>query len=181
MTKPIILLIVFTILFSASDVFSHGKVTLETDPCVRHANGTMVHLSTYQPQHDPDAEYCTEIPQTGNTFWAVDLVDEALRNTPVEIQILKGTGEKSVTVTSFYSTNHSDGVIKGEFNLDEGSYTMRITGEGVPPLYYEYPLRIQLINYIDTFRAVVFPYLLMAMFLTWFSNKIFQGKWFRIR
>ncbi len=172
-------IIIISSFFSISSAFAHGKVTLETDACVRHANGTMVHLSTYQPQYDPDAEYCTEIPQTGDTFWVVDLVDETLRTMPVAIQIIKGSGENSETVTSIYSTNHSDGVIKGEFNLDVGSYTMRITGEGVPPLYYEYPLRIQMINYAESFRKI-FPYLILVAFLTWLSSKIVNGKRIRI-
>lgn len=171
---------IFCSIFFINPVFSHGKVSLETDACVRHANGTMVHLSTYQPQYDPDAEYCTEIPNTGDTLFVVDLVDETLRSMPVAVQILKGKGEFSETVSSYYSTNHSDGVIKGAFNLDEGAYIMRITGEGIPPLYYEYPLRIQMFSYFDSFRKFL-PYFILVVFLTWASSKIINNKQLRIR
>ncbi len=43
-------------------VAAHGRVSLEADACVRNISGSMVHLSTYQPQYDPEAEYCTESP-----------------------------------------------------------------------------------------------------------------------
>jgi hypothetical protein len=177
MYKPKLWALIFTIIFlcSINLVFAHGKVSLESDACVRNANGTMVHLSTYQPQFDPEAEYCTEIPQTGDTFWVVDLIDETLRNMPVAIQIIKGNGENSEIISKFYSTNHLDGVLKGNFNLDEGAYTMRIIGEGVPPLHYEYPLRIQMINYAESFR-IFLPYFLMFVFLAWTSNKVLNRK-----
>jgi hypothetical protein len=38
---------------------------------------------------------------------------------------------------------HPDGVIGGKTNLDQGNYTVFITGESVPPVHYQYPLRVQ--------------------------------------
>ena len=170
------LVVTLSIVFYTGMVSAHGKVSLESDVCVRNMAGSMVHLSTYQPQHDPEAEYCTEIPQVGETFWVVDLVDEALRNMPIAVQIVRGSGENiSETVTSLYSTNHSDGVIKGEFNLDEGDYTMLITGEGVPPLRYEYPLRIQMVNYADVMRTAV-PYMIVILLLALFTNQFMKWR-----
>lgn len=180
MIKPILqiwilAIILFTVLYAGS-VVAHGKVSLETDSCVRNMAGSMVHLSTYQPQYDPEAEYCTEIPKEGETYWVVDLVDQALRNMPIVIQIVRGSGENlSETVASMYSTNHSDGVIKGEFNLDEGAYTLFITGEGVPPLRYEYPLRIQMINYADAFRAGI-PYMITLLLFALFTNQFLKWR-----
>ncbi len=91
--------------------------------------------------YDPDAEYCTEIPQARELFWVVDLVDDELRNMPIAIQLLRGNvNDKSKTLISFNSKNHPDGVIKGEFNLKEGDYRMRIIGEGVPLYTMNIPL-----------------------------------------
>ncbi len=155
---------------------AHGKVSLEADVCVRNISGSMVHLSTYQPQYDPEAEYCTEIPKEGETLWVLDLVDQALRDMPVIIKIVRGSGKAlSETVTSLYSTNHSDGVIKGEFNLDEGQYTLFVTGEGVPPLHYEYPLRVQMTNYKDTFFTAV-PYIITILLLALFTDKLLKRR-----
>ena len=111
--------IFFATLYSGFAI-AHGKVNLEADACVRNMSGSMIHLSTYQPQYDPEAEYCTEIPKEGETYWVLDLVDQALRDMPIGIKIVRGSGKAlSETVATIYSTNHSDGVIKGHFNLDE--------------------------------------------------------------
>lgn len=155
---------------------AHGKVALEADVCVRNVSGSMVHLSTYQPQYDPEAEYCTEIPKEGETLWVLDLVDQALRDMPIGIRIVRGSGQAlSDTVTTLYSTNHSDGVIKGEFNLDEGQYTLFVTGEGVPPLHYEYPLRIQMTNYKDAFFNAV-PYIIAFLLIALLTDKFLKRR-----
>ncbi|MBL8496853.1 hypothetical protein ABF87_06540 [Nitrosomonas sp. JL21] len=157
-------------------VAAHGKVTLEADVCVRNISGSMVHLSTYQPQYDPEAEYCTEIPKEGETVWVLDLVDQALRDMPIGIKIVRGSGQAlSDTVASLYSTNHADGIIKGEFNLDEGQYTLFVTGEGVPPLQYEYPIRIQMTNYTEmVFKAI--PYLITFLLLALITDKFLKRR-----
>ena len=51
-------IILFT-LYSGLTI-AHGKVNLDADICVRNISGSMVHLSTYQPQYDPAAEYSTK-------------------------------------------------------------------------------------------------------------------------
>ena len=166
-------IILFT-LYSGLTI-AHGKVNLDADICVRNISGSMVHLSTYQPQYDPAAEYCTEIPKEGETLWVLDLVDQALRDMPVAIKSVKGSGALSDTVTSLYSTNHGDGIIKGAFNLDEGQYTLFVTGEGVPPLHYEYPLRIQMTNYKDLFFSYA-PYMIMFLLLALMTDKILKRR-----
>lgn len=49
--------------------------------------------SAYQPQHEPSNQYCTEILKEGNTLLVIDLVDQALRNIPVGIRVVRGTSE----------------------------------------------------------------------------------------
>jgi len=174
----IITLIFFTAVY-AGVVAAHGKVALEDDECVRNMAGSMVHLSTYQPQFDPEAEYCAEIPQEGETLWVLDLIDQALRDMPIGIQIVRGSGKAlGETVASLYSTDHPDGVIKGEFSLDRGQYTVFITGEGIPTLHYEYPLRVQMMNYTDAFRAAVGP-LIALLLLALFTKQYL--KWRRLK
>ncbi|MBX3616229.1 MAG: hypothetical protein KF839_03595 [Nitrosomonas sp.] len=158
---------------------AHGKVSLETDSCIRNISGSMIHLSTYQPQHDPEAEYCTEIPQEGETLWVLDLVDQALRDMPIGIKIVRGSGKAlSETVASIYSTNHSDGVIKGHFNLSEGQYTLFVTGEGIPPLHYEYPLRIQMTNYTESFIRIA-PYIITFLLIAFITDKLLKRRQLR--
>lgn len=180
-TKLIRISTISLILFAALLLYTglvsaHGKVSLENDSCVRGAEGSMVHLSAYQPQYDPEAEYCTEIPNEGKTFWVIDLIDQALRDMPIAVRIVKGTGEKlSETVANFHSTYHPEGVIKGESNLDGGKYTVFVTGEGVPPVQYEYPLRVQMINYADTLRAAIVPMIVLFL-LALITNKYLKSR-----
>ena len=156
---------------------AHGKVTMEEDTCMRRlGDNSMVHLSAYQPQYEPGDQYCTEIPKEGETFLVVDLVDQALRDIPVGMRIVRGTNEaEDETVTYVRPSYHPDGVIKGETSLDKGTYTVFITGEAVPPVRYEYPLRVEMINYAKTFRAAVGP-LIVALLLTLLGYKIIQSK-----
>ena len=155
---------------------AHGNVPLEEDSCVRRIGESMVHLSAYQPQYEPSAQYCTEIPKGGDTYLVVDLVDQALREMPIGMRVIKGTSEtEDETVTYLRPSYHPDGVIKGETSLDQGLYTIIITAEGQPPLRYQYPLRVQMINYTNIFRAAVGP-LIGLLLLTLLAYKLMKSK-----
>ncbi|MDQ2653747.1 MAG: hypothetical protein M3Z20_11990 [Chloroflexota bacterium] len=160
----------------AGGAAAHGKETLEEDSCVRRIGENMVHLSAYQPQFEPTAQYCTEIPKIGDTFLIVDLVDPAMRDMPVGMRVVKGTSETDdETVAYLRPAYHPDGVIRGETNLDQGLYTVIITAEGTPPLRYQYPLRVQMINYANIFRAAVVP-LIGLLLLTLLGYKLMKSK-----
>lgn len=85
-----LLLLALSVALSPNPVSAHGNVTIEEDPCVRKIGGSMVHFSAYQPQIEPKAQYCTEIPDVGDTFLVVDLVDPSLRTLPVGVKIIRG-------------------------------------------------------------------------------------------
>jgi hypothetical protein len=68
---------------------AHGGADMEQDPCMRLAGENMVHFSAYQPQYEINNQYCTEIPQEGETFLVVDLVDPALRNEPIGMRVIR--------------------------------------------------------------------------------------------
>jgi len=150
---------------------------MEEDTCMRRlGDNSMVHLSAYQPQHEPSGHYCTEIPKEGETFLVVDLVDQALRNIPVGIRVVRGTNEiEDETVTYVRPTYHPDGVVRGETSLDQGVYTVFITGEAVPPVHYQYPLRVKMVNYTNIFRAAIGP-LIALLLLTLLGYKLMKSK-----
>jgi hypothetical protein len=155
---------------------AHGKVSLEEDSCVRRIGENMVHLSAYQPQFEPTAQYCTEIPKSGDTYLVVDLIDPALREMPIGMRVIKGTSEADdETVSYLRPSYHPDGVIKGETSLDQGLYTVIITAEGLPPLRYQYPLRVQMINYANIFRTAVGP-LIALLLLILLGYKLMKSK-----
>ncbi len=153
-------------------VGAHGKVPLEQDSCMRQVGEMMVHLSTYQPQYEPKAQYCMEIPKGGETFLVVDLIDQALRDMLVGIRVVKGTSEaEDETVMIVKPSYHPDGVVGGRADLEQGLYTMFITGEGVPPVRYQYPLRVQMINYANIFRASLGPAIALLL-LAFIGHKL---------
>jgi len=156
---------------------AHGKVTMEEDTCMRRmGDNSMVHLSAYQPQYEPGDQYCTEIPNEVETFLVVDLVDQALRDIPVGMRIVRGTSEaEDETVTYVRPSYHPDGVIKGETTLDKGLYTVFITGDAVPPVHYQYPLRVRMINYTNIFRSAIGP-LIVMMLLSLFAYKVVKSR-----
>jgi hypothetical protein len=152
-------------LFPAS-ALAHGNVTLEEDICVRRIGGNMIHFSAYQPQHEPKAEYCTEIPEVGDTFLVVDLVDQSLRNLPVGLRIVKGMGEggkdeEDQTVAYWKPVSHPDGVVRGEANLEKGIYKLIITAEGLSPS--SYLLRVQIADYSKLGRKAVGPLMVLLV------------------
>lgn len=160
----------------AGNVAAHGRESLEEDSCMRRIGENMVHLSAYQPQFDPSAQYCTEIPQVGDTYLVVDLVDQALREMPIGMRVVKGTSEtEDETITYLSPSHHPEGVIQGETSLEQGLYTVFITAEGTPPLRYQYPLRVQMIKPASIFRSAVAP-LIGLLLLTLLGYKILKSK-----
>jgi hypothetical protein len=136
---------------------AHGNVAIEDDTCVRRVAGNMVHFSAYQPQLKPKAQYCTEIPDEGDTFLVVDLVDPGLRNVPVGVRIVRGLNETEGdhTVAYWRPVSHPDGVVRGEARLEKGLYRLIITAEGLSPS--SYLLRVQMIDYSRLARSAVGP------------------------
>ena len=168
--------LILSAVLNAGVAGAHGNVSLEEDSCVRRIGENMVHLSAYQPQFEPSAQYCTEIPKSGDTYLVVDLVDPALREMPIGMRVIKGTSEvDDETVSYLRPSYHPDGVIKGETSLDQGLYTVIITAEGMPPLRYQYPLRVQMINYANIFRTAVGP-LIALLLLVLLGYKLMKSK-----
>src|SRR3954451_14218876 len=58
------------------------------DPCRRQLGASLLHLTLYQPQFDPDAEYCEEVPRAGKTIFVVDVTAGELRQTPIGLEVV---------------------------------------------------------------------------------------------
>ena len=162
---------------------AHGDAPMEQDPCMRRAGESVVHFSSYQPQYELKAQYCTEIPKTGETFLVVDLVDPALRNMAVGMRVVKGIegttdGTEAQTVADWRPSHHPDGVVRGEAKLDEGMYQVIITAEGKNPSRYQYLLRVQMIDYSKIVSRALGP-LVGLLLLALLVYKIVKSKWLR--
>lgn len=157
---------------------AHGKVSLEEDPCVRKIGENMVHLSVYQPQYDESGHYCTDIPLAGDTYLVIDLIDSALRNMPVTVKVSRGNEADGETVMQLPVDYHPDGVINGISRLEKGSYSVIVTAEGIPPLKYQYQLRVEMIDYMKLLRASIAP-VMGLLLLTWLIYRLTKSKRFR--
>lgn len=165
MTKATFGGLVLAGLLSPGIADAHGNVTMEEDICARRIGGNIVHFSAYQPQFEPKAQYCTEIPGVGDTFLVVDLVDPGLRTMPVGVRIVRGQeGDEKAddqTVAYWGPTSHPDGVVRGEAKLDKGLYKLIITAEGLSPSYYL--LRVQQVDYSKLGRKAVGPVVVLLV------------------
>jgi len=162
---PLLFLFVFAATLSPGTVVAHGNVSIEEDTCVRRIGGNLVHFSAYQPQIEPKAQYCTDIPDVGDTFLVVDLVDPSLRTLQVGVKIVQGVNEneqdEAKTVAFWKPASHPDGVVRGEAKLDKGLYKVIITAEGLSPS--SYLLRVQQVDYSKLGRAALGPLALLLV------------------
>ena len=153
---------------------------MDRDPCVRQAGESLVHFSAYQPQYELKDQYCTEIPKTGETFLVVDLVDPTLRNEPVGMRVVKGTGKEaaeSQVVADVRPSYHPDGVLRGEVRLDEGLYTVTIASEKQNLLKRpQYLLRVHMIDYQKLVLSIAGPLIGLLLF-AWLVYKLLRSKW----
>ena len=159
---------------------AHGNTDMEQDPCMRQAGERQVHFSAYQPQYELKNQYCTDIPQEGDTFLVVDLVDQALRSEPVGMRVVKGNGSNEAEdqiVADVRPSHHPDGVLRGEVRLDEGLYTVIIASEKQNLLKRpQYLLRVHMIDYQKLVLSIAGP-LIGVLLFAWLVYKLIRSKW----
>ena len=175
-------LLLITALSHPEVAAAHGTASGEDDPCLRRVGESVVHFSTYQPQYELKDQYCTDIPQEGDTFLVVDLVDPSLRNEPVGMRVVKGNGSTEAEdqiVADIRPSTHPDGVLRGEVRLDEGLYTVTIAAEKQNLMRRpQYLLRVHMIDYQKLLRSVGIP-LFGVLLAAWLVYKFVRSKWVR--
>jgi hypothetical protein len=163
---------------------AHGVVNGEDDPCLRQVGERVVHFNAYQPQYQLKDQYCTDIPQEGDTVLVVDLVDPALRNEPIGMRVMKGNGSTEAEdqiVADIRPSTHQDGVLRGEVRLDEGLYRVTIASEKQNLMRRpQYLLRVHMTDYQKLVRTVAVP-LLGLLLVAWLGYKLIRSKWLRNR
>jgi hypothetical protein len=135
------------------------------DPCERRLGGaSLVHLTLYQPDFDPDAEYCNEVPREGKTVVVVDVEGERLRQTPIAVEMIASDGSGLRTILSVPPRIYRRGVVDAEVTLDSGSdYLARVVlldaaGETAIPLTF--PIRVG-----AWYRPIILPALIILAVL----------------
>jgi hypothetical protein len=161
---------------------AHGGADMDQDPCLRKMGESAVHFSAYQPQYEIKDQYCTEIPQEGDTFLVVDLVDPALRSEPVGMRVMRGNAKNAAEgeiVADIRPSTHPDGVLRSEVRLDEGLYTVTIESEKRNLTRHpQYLLRVHMIDYPKLVMSIAGP-LVGVLLFAWLVYKLVRSKWLR--
>jgi hypothetical protein len=169
-------------LYHPDGVAAHGDTDMEQDPCVRKLGESMVHFSAYQPQYELKDQYCTEIPQEGDTYLVVDLVDPILRTEPIGMRVTRGNGKNDAEdqiVADVRPSHHPDGVLRSEVSLNEGLYTVTIESEKRNLMRRpQYLLRVHMIDYKKLVLSIAGPLIGVLLFI-WLVYKLIRSKWLR--
>lgn len=103
--------------------FGHGGVSVENDQCKLRVGMWVMHFTGYQPESTAEREFCEDIPATGRTLIVLDYIDEALRDIPVEVRVIRDTGDESdldkLTVFHRAATVYPKGTVSLEMNFPE--------------------------------------------------------------
>jgi cytochrome oxidase Cu insertion factor (SCO1/SenC/PrrC family) len=145
---------------TASPAHAH-KFGGPNDPCERKLGAALIHITLYQPQFDPDAEYCDEVPREGNTVFVLDTLGDELRRVPIGVRIfaIGQDGSKHLAV-SLAPAVYPRGVVDTQVNLGEGLGYLATVSIGSPGAVkaseYSFPIRVR-----AWYRALVMPFLLV--------------------
>jgi hypothetical protein len=135
------------------------------DPCERRLGASLIHLTLYQPQFDPGAEYCDEVPREGKTVVVVDVSAGDLRQVPMSLEVVAtGDSETSRTVLLVPPKVYRWGVADVEVTLNAGSDSVaRVVleqGADRKPHSLSFPIRVA-----AWYRAIIVPALIVATVL----------------
>jgi len=134
------------------------------DPCERKIGTSLIHITLYQPQFNPDAEYCDQIPRAGNTVLVVDVLGDDLRRQALGVEVLavRDTGPDEV-VLSIPPQIYRRGVADTQVMLQGGTnYLTRISiGEGGTQQLLAFRVRVN-----EWYRPFIVPALLVLAVLS---------------
>ena len=146
---------------------AHGGATIDKDPCVQKAGGWSVHFTVYEPQFNPGDEYCADVPKAGPIIVVFDLVEQELRKTAYDVEIVKTTGGSRETVHHVASKMYPTGVINAEVMLPSpGRYAAILTPQGQTPVVF--PLRVEMATPLWVW---LLPLVLIAPLLYYWSQR----------
>ena len=117
------------------------------DACRREIGTSLLHITLYQTQFDPVAEYCEEVPRAGRALMVVDVTPGQLREVPLGLEIIATTESgQSQAVVSLPPRIYERGVVNTEvvFAKDK-EYVARVMvelEEGQTPQLLAFPIQV---------------------------------------
>lgn len=127
-----IVVTVFFLGFAHQSAIAHGGLSLDKDVCKLQLGKYAMHFTGYQPEATGNKEFCEDIPELGHTVVALDAIDDALREIPIEIRIIRDPEGKSEaeasTVLHIPPRLYSSGSVSFEPKFDQpGKYIGLVT------------------------------------------------------
>jgi cytochrome oxidase Cu insertion factor (SCO1/SenC/PrrC family) len=131
------------------------------DPCERKIGASFIHITLYQPQFDPDAEYCDVVPREGNTVLVVDVLGDDLRKLPMGLEVIAtGDSQAPRTILSVPAKLYRRGVADAQVLLAADSrYLARVSLQGntaAKSQVLSFPIRVG-----SWYRALIMPALMV--------------------
>lgn len=156
---------------------AHGGLAMDQDYCKLRVGRYLMHFVGYQPD-SPNAakEFCEDIPETGATIIVLDYVDEALRDLPTEVRIIKDTGNEAnldaVTVFHLPAKVYASGSLSLEHNFAQGGrYVGLVTVNGAEQMISRFPFSVgkRSGNWLQI--VAVIAVMAVAVALYWFAQR----------
>ena len=125
----VLLIVTLGLLFTIRQAEAHGGAPIEEDICTTRLDHSLIHLSLYQPQVDPETEFCTGIPASGSAFLVIDLVDFELRAVPLSLKITEQKdGDEKTVLIELPPQAYPQGVIQLHPNFEKaGTYSATLS------------------------------------------------------
>jgi hypothetical protein len=161
----------------ASTAFAHGGLAMDADYCKLRVGRYLMHFVGYQPD-SPNAtkEFCEDIPQTGATIIVLDYIDEALRDMPTEVRVIRDTGDESnldaVSVFHLPAKTYPNGSLSLEHKFSEsGRYVGLVTVHGAEKFVSRFPFSVGKpgFNWLQIVGAIAV--MAAAVALYWFAQR----------
>jgi hypothetical protein len=120
------------IVCAAGQVRAHGGLSMDKDTCKLRIGPYMMHFTGYQPARDAAKEFCEDIPSTGATIIVLDFIDEALKDLPVDVRIVRDIGGEAdlgqATIFRLAPRVYPTGTLSLDYQFDEpGNYVGLVT------------------------------------------------------
>jgi len=115
-------------------VSAHGGLSIEKDVCKLRLGRYVMHFTGYQPEISGANEFCEDIPRVGHTIIALDAVDEALRDLPIEVRIIRDTGAETnleaVTVLHLPPKIYPSGTVSFDYRFAQTGQFVGLVSAG---------------------------------------------------
>ena len=94
MTLPLKIALAAALVLVPRLALAHGGLSMERDLCKLSIGPYFMHFTGYQPEATGTKEFCEDIPELGHTVVALDAIDQPLREVPVEVRVIRDTGDE---------------------------------------------------------------------------------------